>query len=57
MVEDAEDLLGQRLLGGAVVIVQSGLGTPTDVEGGVDVGAGPVHDLAQLVPVVHVGKV
>ena len=57
MVEDAEDLLGQLILGDAVVIVQSGLGTPTDVEGGVDVGLGPVHELAELAPVVHRFKV
>ena len=57
MGEYAEELLLQRIFGDAVVVKQSRLGPPADVEGGVDVGGGPVHDPAQLRPVVHVGEV
>ena len=51
--EDAEHLGGQQLLAHPIVVVQPRLRPPADVEGGVDVGLGVVHDLAQLVPVVH----
>ena len=39
------------------MVVESGLSTPADMQGGVDVGAGPLHDLAQLVPIVHVSEI
>ena len=55
--EDAEELVGQRVFGDTVVVIESGLSSPADVQGGVDVGLGPLHDLAQLVPIVHVGEV
>ena len=57
VVKDAEELGGQGVLLYAVVIVEAGLGAPADVEGGVDMGFGPGHDLAELLPVVHLGKV
>ena len=50
---DAEQLLREGTLLDPVVEVQSCLGAPADVEGGVDMGAAPGHDLAQLGPVVH----
>ena len=53
VVKDAGELLLQRVLGHAIVIVQAGLGPPADVQGGVNVGSGPGHDLTQLLPVVH----
>ena len=56
MGEDAEELLVQRNLGDAIVVVQPRLGAPADVEGAVDVGAAPLHDLAELVPVFHLFK-
>ena len=37
-------VLGQGPLGDAVMVVQPRLGTPADVEGGVDVGFAPLHD-------------
>ena len=55
--EDAEELLAQVVLGDLIMVVQTGLGAPADVQGGMDVGLGPLHDLAQLIPVVHVGEV
>ena len=53
VLENAEHLLGKRQLADPVVIVQAGLGAPADVIGAVDVGLGPLHYLAELVPVVH----
>ena len=52
----AGQLAGKGALIDAVVAVKPRLGAPADVEGGVDVGAGPVHNLAQLVPIVHLLK-
>ena len=52
----AEQLFRQRPLGNAVVIVKPRLSAPADVEGGVNVGLAPLHDLAQLGPVVHLFK-
>ena len=57
VVENAEELFLQGVLGHPVVVVQPRLGPPADVHGGVDVGFGPVHDPAQLFPVVHLFKV
>ena len=51
--EHAEHLLGQLVLGHAVVIVDAGLGAPADVQRGVHVGLRPLHDLAEFRPVVH----
>ncbi len=53
---DPEELLGQGIFGNAVVIEEPRLGGPADVEGGVDVGFAPLHDPAQLLPVVHLFK-
>ena len=53
MVEDAEELLLQGHLGDAVVVVEPRLGPPADVEGRVDMAFGPLHDLAELLPVLH----
>ena len=55
--EDAEQLLGQGVLGNAVVVIETCLGTPADMQSGMDVGFGPFHDFAQLTPVVHVGEI
>ena len=53
---DPEELLRQQLFLDAVVIVQSRLSTPADMEGGMDVGLAPLHNLGQLLPVVHLLK-
>ena len=50
---DAEQLPGQRMLLNAIVVVKSRLGSPADVEGGMDMGFAPLHNPAQLRPVVH----
>ena len=42
---DPEELLRQLLFLDAVVIVQSRLSPPADMEGGMDVGLAPLHDL------------
>lgn len=39
------------------MVEQAGLSSPADVQRRVDMGSGPIHDLAQLVPVVHIGEV
>ena len=40
----------------AVMIIQSCLSTPANVEGGMDMGLAPLHDLAEFLPVVHIFK-
>ena len=47
--EYAEELFRQTVFGDAVMIVQACLRTPADMQGGMYVGLGPLHDLAQLV--------
>ena len=47
----------QQQLAHAVVVVQPGLCAPADMKGGVDVRFTEVHDLAQLVPIVHLLKI
>ena len=39
------------------MVVDAGLRAPADVEGGVHVRGGPVHDARELVPIIHVLKV
>ena len=41
----------------AVVVVQARLRAPAHMEGGVDIRLAEIHDLAQLVPVVHLLEV
>ena len=50
---DAGQLRGPDVLRNAVMIIQSHLGAPADMEGGSDVGLRPLHDLAELLPVIH----
>ena len=54
VVEHAGELLRQLVLLDAVVVEDAGLRAPADVQRGVHVGGGPLHDAAQLVPVVDV---
>ena len=49
--EDAKLLLLERILGDAIIIVESGLGSPADVERALHVGLCPVEDGLHLVPV------
>ena len=56
MLKNAGQLVGQGTLLHTIMVVQPRLGSPADVEGGVDMGTGPVHDLAKLPPVVHLLK-
>ena len=53
----AEQLFIQGVLGDTIVIKQAGLGAPAHMECGVDVSFGPLHDLAELFPVIHVLKI
>ena len=57
VVINAEELFGQGALFHTIVIVQPGLGAPADVQGGMDMGFGPLHDRAQLVPIVHLAEI
>ena len=54
MLKHAEHFFWQMHLGNAKMVVQPGQRTPAQVDGGVDVLLGIVHDGAQLVPVVHI---
>ena len=53
MLENAGHFLGEQVLRDTVMIIQSGLCAPADVQRGVNVRFGPVHDLGQLRPVFH----
>ena len=57
VLEHAEQLFVQQFLLNAVVVVQTGLCAPADVQGGMGVGLAPLHDLAQLGPIVHLFEV
>ena len=39
------------------MIIQSGLGSPTDMEGRMNMGLGPFHNLTQLIPIFHILKI
>ena len=51
--ENAKALLGQVVLGHAVVMVQRSLRAPTHMEHAVNIGKAPVHDFNELGPVVN----
>ena len=50
---DAKEFLRQRCFGNAVMMIQSCLGAPADMEGTRYMLFAPVHDLAKFIPVVH----
>ena len=54
---DAGELFGKQMLLNAVMIIQTCLCAPADMERGVNMGFGPFHDLRQLVPVIHLLEV
>jgi len=56
LLEDSKELGTQRALGNPVQVPQGAERAPAQVHGGEDVRLAPVHDLAELVPVVHVLK-
>ena len=53
---DTKELLRQRLFVDTIVIIKTRLSTPTDMEGGMDIGLAPLHDLAKLLPIIHIFK-
>ncbi len=53
----AGELGRQLVLVDTVVMVQASLRAPADVEGGMHVGGGPIHDVHQLVPIVDVREI
>ena len=53
MGENAEHLLCQGIFGYAEVVVQTRLCRPADMQGGEHMGLGPLHNLTDLVPVIH----
>ena len=57
MFKNAAHLFGKFIFWNAVVVIQTGLRTPADMQGGMDMGFGPFHDLTQFIPVVHIFKV
>ena len=54
--ENAEHLLRQVILGHIKMIIQPRKSRPADVQRGKDVGLCPLHDRADLLPVVHIFK-
>ena len=54
MLEHAEHFFWQVYLAHAEVVIQPGQRTPAQMNGGIYVFAAVIHDLAQLVPVVHI---
>lgn len=57
VVEHAKELFRQRTLLDSIVEIETGLGTPADVERRVDMGLRPFHDFTELIPVVHLSEV
>ena len=57
VVEHAKELFRKRTLLDPIVEIETGLGTPANVERRVDMGLGPFHNFAELIPVVHLGEV
>ncbi len=53
---DAEQLCRKGLLGNAVVIVQPSLGAPADVERGMHMIRGPLHNVTEFRPVIDFFK-
>ena len=53
VAEDAEHFLIQQHFPYAVMMIQSRLRTPTDMQCAVDMGTAPIHDLAEFLPVFH----
>src|SRR3989344_2504247 len=51
--EDAKHLFAQIIFRYAIVIIQSGLRSPTNVEGRIDMGLSPLQNPAQLRPIIH----
>jgi len=54
--ENPREFGGERIFFDAVVVVESGLGAPADMQSGGDVGEGPVHDAGEFVPVSDLFK-
>ena len=51
VLENTGHFLGQHVLRNTVVIIQTGLRPPADVQRGMNVRFSPVHDLGQFLPV------
>ena len=54
--ENPEYLLLKRVFRNSVVVIQTGLRSPTDEESGIDVGVSPVHNHGQFIPIVNLFK-
>ena len=55
--EDAEHLLLQRIFGNTIMIIQACLSRPADIKRTGDMGTGPIEDIGNLIPVVHLFKI
>ena len=51
VLENAGHFLGEHVLRNTVVIIQTGLSSPADVQRGMNVRFSPVHNLGQFLPV------
>ena len=56
LTEHTELLLWQLVFGYSIVIVKSGLRSPTDVHSACNVSVGPFKHLRYLIPIAHVFK-
>ena len=53
MREDAEELLVKLYFGYAVMIIESGLSAPADMENGVNMSFAPFHYFTKLIPILN----
>ena len=51
-----KQLFRKLLFLNSVVIIKPCLRRPTDMEGGMNMGLTPLHNLAQLMPIIHILK-
>ena len=56
MFVDTKQLLRQLSLVNTIIMVESGLRRPADMQGGSHMGLRPVQDLTGLLPVIHLFK-
>lgn len=55
--EDTKEFFRKGILRDLIMIVEGGLRAPADVQGGVDVRLAPLHNVAELIPVVHLMEI
>ena len=56
MGEDAKHLFFQWIFGDSIVIIKPRLSAPADMEGGIHICFAPLHNHAELLPIIHFFK-